>query len=46
LNAQANRKPAKATTDGKERSISPAAITRVRPSARISSGGTVAKNDM
>jgi hypothetical protein len=46
LNAQANRKPENAITEGNDRSISPDAITSVRPSARISCGGTVARNDM
>ncbi len=34
------------TTEGNDRSISPAAITRVRPRPRIKGGGTVARNDM
>ena len=32
-------------TDGKDRSISPAAMTKVRPSASTSTGGTVVRKD-
>lgn len=43
---QVNTNPDSATTAGKLRSISPAVITNVSPTARTSIGGTVWKNDM
>ena len=41
LNSTAKTKPENAITEGNDRSISPAAITKVRPSARRISGGSV-----
>ena len=41
LNSTAKTKPEKAMIDGKQRSISPAPITKVRPAASRISGGRV-----
>src|SRR5664280_778985 len=46
LKTQANTNPESATTAGKLKSISPAVMTRVRPNAQTSTGGTVCRNDM
>jgi hypothetical protein len=43
---KANRNPESEMIAGNDRSISPAATTRVRPSARISSGGIVTRNEL
>src|SRR5947209_14446291 len=45
LYAQEKAKPDSATTAGKLRSISPAVMTRVSPSAAIRVGGTVSRKD-
>jgi hypothetical protein len=41
LNSTAKTNPEKAMIEGKERSISPAPMTNVRPAARRMSGGRV-----
>ena len=44
LNSTAKTKPENAMIAGKQRSISPAAITKVRPAANSTSGGNVERN--
>ena len=44
LNSTAKTKPENAITDGKDRSISPAPMTKVSPTASSTSGGRVDRN--